>query len=219
MIDLPDFDKPWDYENGFYLSAQPNRLAKQLAHYELYKMTRNLPGAIVECGVFKGVSFARLAMFRDLFENTYSKKIIGFDTFAEFPEPENEADQRNYQQFTEAAGSESISVTQLHDVLDNKGLDENIELIEGDIIETVEMYVRDNPELKISFLNLDVDIYEPSAAILEHLYPRVVPGGVVLLDDYGTFPGETRAVDEYFGEDLPEIHKFPFATTPCYIEK
>jgi hypothetical protein len=76
MIDLPDFDKPWDYENGFYLSAQPNRLAKQLAHYELYKMTRNLPGAIVECGVFKGVSFARLAMFRDLFENTYSKKII-----------------------------------------------------------------------------------------------------------------------------------------------
>jgi predicted O-methyltransferase YrrM len=98
-------------------------------------------------------------------------------------------------------------------------LDENIELIEGDIIETVEMYVRDNPELKISFLNLDVDIYEPSAAILEHLYPRVVPGGVVLLDDYGTFPGETRAVDEYFGEDLPEIHKFPFAMTPCYIEK
>ena len=44
-------------------------------------MTMDVPGAIVECGVFKGTSLARFAMFRELFGNTFSKKIIGFDIF------------------------------------------------------------------------------------------------------------------------------------------
>ena len=43
---------------------------------ELFKMTMDIPGAIVECGVFKGASLARFAMFRELFGNTFSKKIL-----------------------------------------------------------------------------------------------------------------------------------------------
>ncbi|MBK5245369.1 MAG: dTDP-6-deoxy-L-hexose 3-O-methyltransferase, partial [Eubacteriaceae bacterium] len=76
-----------------------------------------------------------------------------------------------------------------------------------------------NPHLKISLLNLDTDIYEPAVTILEHLWPRIVRGGVLILDDYGTFPGETKAVDDYFdGKDII-INKFDFAMTPCYIIK
>ena len=67
MIELPDFSQTFTYENNFYLSCSPERIGKLLAHYELYKLTRDLPGAMVECGVFKGASLARFSMFRDLF--------------------------------------------------------------------------------------------------------------------------------------------------------
>ena len=66
---------------------------------------------------------------------------------------------------------------------------------------------------------MDVDIYEPTVIILKHLWPRVVKGGVLLLDDYGNFPGETKAVDEYFKGDGIEIRKLPFAASPAYIIK
>ena len=69
MIKLPDFTKDFDYENNFYLSCDITRISKILAHYELYKKVIDLPGEIVECGIFKGASFARFAMFRELFGN------------------------------------------------------------------------------------------------------------------------------------------------------
>ena len=62
-------------------------------------------------------------------------------------------------------------------------------------------------------------MYEPAKVILENLYPRVVRGGIIILDDYGTFPGETKAVDDYFKEKDVRILKFPFCMTPCYIVK
>lgn len=219
MIEIPDFNRAWEYENGFYLSCQPNRIAKLLAHWELYRMTRDLPGAIVECGVFKGASLARFAVFRELLGNPFSKELIGFDTFGKFPDTEYGPDEEYREAFIKAAGEESISVEQLREVLAQKGTDENVTLVEGDIKQTVPEYVEANPELKISLLNVDVDIYGPSVTVLEHLYPLIVPGGVLVLDDYGTFPGETKAVDEYFGEDPPEFRKFPFAMTPCYLRK
>ncbi|WP_287256989.1 hypothetical protein [Moorena sp. SIO4E2] len=74
MIELPDFNRAFEYENNFYLSCDPTRIGKILAHYELYKMVSNVPGAIVECGVLKGTSLVRFASFRDLFSNSSSKK-------------------------------------------------------------------------------------------------------------------------------------------------
>ena len=52
-----------------------------------------------------------------------------------------------------------------------------------------------------------------------YLYPRIVKGGILILDDYGTFPGETKAVDEYFKDKDIKIKKFPFAATPSFIIK
>lgn len=219
MIQLPDFDKAFEYENSFYLSCDITRISKILAHYELYKSVIEVPGAIVECGVFKGASLARFAMFRELFGNPFSKRIIGFDTFGKFPETGYLDDKRFRQRFVDAAGDESISKQQMMDVLRHKGIDKYIELVEGDITETVPQYLRENPQFTISLLNLDTDVYEPAVAILEHLYPRIVPGGVLALDDYGTFPGETKAVDAYFKDRHVKIRKFAFAMTPCYIVK
>tara|TARA_B110000263_G_C15301910_1_gene508409 strand:- start:856 stop:1518 length:663 start_codon:yes stop_codon:yes gene_type:complete len=219
MIKLPDFEKSFEYENNFYHSCNITRISKILAHYEIYKTIKEIPGEIVECGVFKGASYLRFAMFREIFGNPFSKKIVGFDTFGKFPETSYQEDKKARKQFIDSAGDNSISKDQLSKILDHKGINKNVDLIEGDITETVPAYVKSNPELKISLLNLDTDIYEPAVSILEHLYPRITRGGILMLDDYGTHPGETKAVDEYFHNKEVEIKKFSFTMTPCYIVK
>ena len=117
MISLPDFNKAFEYENNFYLSCDNTRLSKILSHYELFKQVIGLPGAIVECGVFKGASLVRFAGFRDIFGNAYSNKIIGFDIFGEFPETNFEDDKKYRSNFINAAGASSISVEQLKTVV------------------------------------------------------------------------------------------------------
>lgn len=219
MITLPDFERAFDYENDFYLSCDPSRLGKVLAHYELLKKALHVPGAIVECGVFKGTSLARFAMLRHLFGNAASRKIIGFDVFGKFPETNFEADRKPRQKFVEEAGDSSISTEQLLDVLRRKGVEQNVELVEGNILKTVPDYVAKRPALKIAILNLDTDIYEPAVTILEYLFPKIVSGGILILDDYGVFPGETKAVDDFFANRSILIEKFPFCSTPCYIVK
>jgi hypothetical protein len=219
MIDLPDFDKAFDYENNFYLSCDTSRMGKFIAHYELYKMTQDIPGAIVECGVFKGASLARFAMFRDLLGHAASKRLVAFDAFGMFPEASRPDDRELRERFIQEAGEEGIGREQMMEVLNKKRIDRHVDLIEGDITETVPAYLERNPGLKISLLNLDVDIYEPSITVLECLYPRLVKGGVLMLDDYGVFPGETAAADQYFEGRGVEVQKFGFAMTPCYIVK
>lgn len=219
MIKLPDFDKAFEYENNFYLSCDITRISKILAHYELYKLASEIPGAIVECGVFKGSSLSRFAMFRDLFGNPFSKRIVAFDTYGRFPKTKFARDKQFRQKFIDEAGPQSISKEQMVKVLKRKGIDKFIELVKGDIVKTVPVYVESHPELRISLLNIDTDIYEPVVTILKYLYPRVAKGGVIIFDDYGVFPGETAAVEEYFKDKKVEIRKFPFCMTPCYAIK
>lgn len=219
MILLPDFSKSFEYENNFYLSCDSSRISKLLVHYELYKQTKDLAGEIVECGVFKGMSLIRFATFQELFSAPFSKKIIGFDTFDKCPDTEFEDDKAHLKKWFKEAGNECISKEQLLKVFKHKKINQRIELIEGNILKTVPDYLKKNPYLKISLLNLDVDIYEPSVVILEHLYPRIVKGGILILDDYGVFAGETKAIDDYFIDKDIEIKKFPFCSTPCFIIK
>jgi hypothetical protein len=219
LMELPDIKNAFDYENNFYLTCNINRISKILAHYELYKSVMEIPGAIVECGVFKGASLIRFAAFRNLQGSPFTKKIIGFDTFDTFPETDYADDMKLRQKFVSAAGEKSISRQQLMDVLKHKGTDEFVELVEGDITKTVPNYIKKHPELRISLLNLDTDIYEPAVTVLEYLYPRIVTGGILLIDDYGVFPGETKAVEEYFKDKNIQISKFSFCMTPCYIVK
>lgn len=218
-MQLPDFSKAWDYENGFYLTCKPQRLGKLLAHLELYKMVNDLPGALIECGVFKGASLARFAMFRELFGTANSRRIIGFDAFGAFPETQFAADVPFRQRFIDTSGDEGISVEQLRTVLEHKAVAENIELIKGDVCETVPAYLEKHPELRVSLINLDTDVYEPAVTVLKHLYPRLVPGGVLVIDDYNVFPGETAAVDEFLAGKQIRIRKFPFHETPAFIVK
>ncbi len=212
-----DIDRRWDYENGFYLTSHVTRTAKMLAHYELYKSIVHLPGHIVECGVYKGASFIRFGSFREILESPYSRKIIGFDAFGKFPEQEASDDRKFIEKF-EGEGGPGISVEELKTVLAYKALT-NYELIQGDVTDTIPAYLSNHPELKIALLHIDVDVYKPSIAILNHLYDRVVRGGLVVFDDFGTVAGETRAVDEFFEREDVVIEKLPISHIPAYLRK
>ncbi|HMP73313.1 MAG TPA: TylF/MycF/NovP-related O-methyltransferase [Kiritimatiellia bacterium] len=219
MIELPDPKRAYDYENAFYLTCQPGRIGKFIAHYELYKSTLGIPGAIVECGIFKGPSFARFASFRHLFEAADCREMVGFDIFGTFPDTSFGPDKEQLKKFVAAAGDQSISRDQLIEVLQTKQCERKVTLVEGDILKTVPDYVQNHPELKISLLHLDVDIYEPSQCILEHLYPRLSPGGILVLDDYAIFPGATKAVDDYFADRSEKVRKLSYCFAPHFIVK
>jgi len=221
MKNMIEFERMYEYETGFNLTSDTERFGKLLTHYELYKKIINLPGEIVECGVFRGTSLTRFATFRRMFETDASKKIIGFDNFDDvYPDTEWEEDQTQREKWMATAGSDSITVEQLKSVFDKKGFS-NYEFIQGDLTKTLPKYVKNNPQLKVSLLNIDIDFVEPTYCCLDNLFDRIVPGGIISLDNYGAFHGDTKGVDMFFEErNLEKVfQKMSFASRPTYYVK
>ena len=213
-----DLDKKWDYENGYFLTCDTSRIGKFINQLKIYEQIVDLPGDILEFGVYKGASIVRLLSFRDLLETPASRRIFGFDAFGEFPnELEKEAD-RDFVKKFEDEGGLGISKVDLEKLLKLKGI-VNYELIEGDINATLPSFIESHPELRVSLLHIDVDVYEPSKLILELLWDRIVQGGIIMLDDYGTVMGETLAVEECFKGKKVKLSKFPYYKVPSYIVK
>jgi hypothetical protein len=158
MIGKFDKSKEFDYENGFYLTSKPYRLGNIIAHYELYKRIVNLPGDLIELGVFKGSSLIQFATFRELLENENSRKIVGFDMFGSFPENgQLDSDKRFAQNWNEQFAHEFLSKEDIYASLKAKGIG-NVDLIEGDIRITLDKYIQGNPYTRIAFLHIDTDI-------------------------------------------------------------
>lgn len=219
-MDIFGFDagKAWDYENGFNLTSDISRMGKIVAHYELYKRIVHLPGHVLELGVFKGASLLRFLTFREILESPQSRKVIGFDAFGSFPQAANEADKRFVERWELGAGA-GIPVEELEKSLALKKLG-NYELVRGDILRTLPDYLERNPQLKVALLHIDTDIYEPAKAGLELLWDRVVRGGLLVLDDYGTEFGGTKAVDEFLRDRNVLVQKLPQShASPAFIVK
>lgn len=217
-----DSENPFLYENGFYLTSSPDRIRKFLVHYELFKKTIELPGDIIEVGVFKGASFCRFTKYRDIFHQTAEKKMIGFDIFGVFPLPTGrhiESDKEQRDSFVEIAGQESMSIEALQSFLEKSGSGENIDFVAGDVIETVPTYTKENPNLQISLLHLDVDYYDTTRVCLENFYDKVVSGGLILLDDYNDFAGATDAANEFFSAKNLKIEQMWDAPVPYFVVK
>ena len=216
-----DFGKAFEYENGFYLTSASSRIAKSIAHYELYKKIVGLPGEIVECGVFKGASLIRFATFREILESQFSRKIIGFDAFGKFPDDVSMATDKEFIKSFETDAGDGISKDDLEKILEHKNF-QNIFLIKGFIPDIFSEYFLKKPATHIALLHIDVDVYEATKACLDHLYDRVVKGGLIVLDDYGQVDGATRAVNEFIefrGKDVKTIQKLPFNYIPAFIVK
>ena len=174
----------YEVENTFYLRSHPTRLAKLISQFELYQSIVHLPGALIECGVYKGASLVRFASFRSLLENPFSRPIIGFDAFGAFPRSKvsSKTDKAFIRRF-EDVGGHGISQEGLEEVLAKKGF-ANVQLIAGDVFDTIPAFTEAQPAQKVALLHLDLDIYEPTAFALDSLMPRVVKGGLVVFDDY-----------------------------------
>lgn len=205
-------------------------LKRFLAHYELYRKTINLPGDIVELGVYRGASLMAFANFLEVRNmGDRHKKVIGFDNFAGFGELESadgaEAPGVEKERGGFAGEDYEPALRDAIDIFDNDRFipyKPRIDLVKGDIAETVPKYVRDNPGLRISLLHFDADLYRPTLVGLEHLWPLVVSGGVVAFDEYGIPPweGESKAVDEYFADRKVKVKRFDWCPNPgAYIVK
>lgn len=199
-------------------------LPRFLSHYELFKQVVDLPGCILELGVFRGSSFFTWSTLMETFcPFDRSRKVFGFDSFEglqNFGEKDGRAD-GSVQKVVggyKATAHEVQTLVELHNSDNMIPGTKRCELVVGDLTETIPKFLEERPGLKIALLHFDVDLYEPTKYALEMLYPLVLKGGIVCFDEYGLIPwqGETRAVDEYFASigEQPTIHKHPFTQTP-----
>lgn len=195
----------WTYENGFMLTAGVERFGKMFNQWDLF---RRIPeGDIVEVGVFKGASLARLLAFRKLMN--HEGRVWGFDTFAEFPD--SEYDQCFIDNFTAHAGH-PLSASEISFYLDENGHD-NYSLVQGDIHDTIPLWLHQRSP-NIALLHIDVDAYEPTKFALSRLLPYMAKGGIIMFDDYAHCEGARRATNEILhSEPMP----MPYYKAPYYL--
>lgn len=211
----------FDAENHFYLHCDPSRIGKFYAHAKLYESTVGLPGHFIEVGVFRGASFCRFRKIGKLLHPDHNRMFLGFDVFGKFPEADFDADRTLLEEMNAETGDTGIDDRELMRILEEQSLAGNVELIKGDVRETLPDYLDRHQEMTFAFANIDVDLYDPVKVTMEQVFPRVARGGVILLDDYEGFPGAKKAVDDYLAANgRPErIRKLPFAFSPCHIVK
>lgn len=171
-----------------------------------YVVAADVPGAIVECGVWRGGSMMAVAM--TLMEmDRADRDLYLFDTFTEMPPP----GPRDVDLF-------GIEAHRYHEQLANEGIDpafgylpiervqELIRLTGYPIEQThfvhglVEETVPERAPERIALLRLDTDYYSSTSHEMRHLLPRVADGGVLIVDDYGHWRGSAEAVDEHLAE-------------------
>jgi hypothetical protein len=180
-----------------------------LAEAVRYIVSTDVPGAIVECGVWKGGSMMAVAKtLLDLGQNDIDLYL--FDTFEGMTKP-TEKDVHWTGQAADALlarepnSQESIlwaqaSLDEVRDAMDRVCYPASkIHYAKGSVEDTIPDQAPD----QIALLRLDTDWYESTKHELVQLYPRLAPGGVLILDDYGWWRGAGEATDEYFRENGP----------------
>ncbi len=231
-IMLSHMDNPEEIIQNILLYISRYRLTRLLTFYEMFKPTINLPGDIVELGVFRGESFLSFARMLECFcMGDRTKRIFGFDHFQGLQNISKE-DGGNFPEVDKKVGGwcgsgyydELIKLIELYDADRFMPLKRRMFLVEGDVIETIPKFVKDNPGVRISLLHFDLDLYEPTKVGLEYFYDLVVHGGVIIFDEYAfhEFAGETQAVDEFFKKRNihPKLKGFEWFSNPgAYLIK
>ena len=213
---------PLDAVKLFTVLIRRQSLKRFLAHVELFKMTIDVPGDIAELGVFRGLG---LMTWANLLESycigDRTKTVYGFDNWRGFTEltPEDGKDEDEVQK-TVGGFSPHDYFQELVDAITIFDSDRfipwkpRVKLEIGNIEESVVTFCDANPGIRFSLVHFDCDLYKPTKVALEHLWPRVTRGGVVLFDEYGIpeWPGETKAVDEFLS-DKPQLQLKTFSWT------
>ncbi len=197
---LSDMDKGflgiWERVRPFTLISPERGWA--LSEALRYLCRRRIPGDIVECGVWKGGACLLASIVLNNEEPESERTIWLYDTFEGMPAPGDQdhiaaggqaLKERNPEGWW-AAGEAEVRKTLEFSPFGA----ERFHLVPGLVEKTLEETL---PE-RIALLRLDTDWYESTRKELEVLYPRLVSGGILIIDDYGHFTGARKAVDEYF---------------------
>jgi hypothetical protein len=211
---------------NFAKYVQQTTLNRFLARYEIIKKCIDVPGAIIECGVLFGgglMTFAQLSSMLDPW--AVSRKIVGFDTFKGFTSLTKVDTGKERSKHARRGGFGVDSFEDLKrciEIFDKKrllGHIPKIELVRGDICKTVPKYIKDNPQLVVSLLFMDVDVYQPTKVAIENILPRMPKGAVIAFDELNAkhWPGETKALLDTVGIRKLRLRRLPFSTWMSYV--
>lgn len=171
--------------------------------YQLAIQARNLPGDVAEVGVYKGGTAYLLGK---VFSESGDKPLHLFDTFAGMPEVDASRDLHHKGDFAD---------TSLEGVKAFMNGMRNVSFYQGFFPQTAGPVA----DRKFCMVHSDVDIYPSAKASCEFFYPRLVPGGVIVFDDYGlsSCPGVIKAVDEFFADKPERVVHMEFGQ--CFVTK
>lgn len=169
-------------------------------HHALKEVYNNkIAGDFVECGVWRG---GNVIIAKTFFNSVNDSRVHwAYDTFEGMTPPSDKDPLSAHKSWTHPIVK---CLSPLDEVIGNFkkfNIDpESIKIVQGDVAET--LLNPDNLPDKIAILRLDTDWYASTLVELEVLYSRVVPGGYIIIDDYGHWEGCKKAVHEFFGEEF-----------------
>ena len=192
-----------------------------VTRYELYKLVLDVPGDIIECGVYQGNSFTWLANLSVILEPfAINRRIIGFDTFEGFSSIDSSADPADVSSDNFADTSYEIISRSLENLDTVRPVNKvnRFELVKGDIVTSLPKYVDEHPWMTCAMLILDTDLYRPTLTALSTVLPIMPKGAVVVFDEYNyqNFPGETQAVRELLDLNKLQVKKFSYESCTAY---
>lgn len=207
---------------GLFVKRQ--ELTKSIYLSELYKKITDVHGVIMEFGVRWGQNLVTLTNLRGMYEPyNYSRKIIGFDTFAGFEgvsEKDGTHEVIRTGSFATSEGYENYleKILAYHQSESPLPHIRKFELVKGNAIQEIGAYLKRHPETVVAFAYFDFDIYEPTARCLEAILPYMAKGGIIAFDELVDphFPGETQAFRELLGNRFA-IQRMPFCGIQSYL--
>jgi hypothetical protein len=216
----------FDSFNSFILSEDRRVFSKLISRALLYNEVKDIPGDIVECGVFKGTGLYTFLKLKGLYNPNSSKKVVGFDFFDTdqlISSISNKTDKEamdvlfKERNFTHETSFKDYLSTKL---IQDGFLNTDFELVDGDLSITSKEYSENNPGFKISLMYMDVDLEEPTYNALNNLWDNITKGGIVVFDEYGYNKwSESKGVDRFIEEKNIEIKSLNYMCPTAYIKK
>jgi hypothetical protein len=205
MLQSPGLMDDEDYAFNLGLFARSGVLVKFLVMADLYKRFVNIPGILCEFGVWYGQNLVLLENLRAIFEPfNKQRKIVGFDTFTGYEGRKGFYDTGiKYKDYL----ARLLKTHQRMNVYGHQDIDHD--LVVGDVKSTAWEYFNEHQEAEVAFAYFDIGDYEATRAAMHAIQPRLVPGSILLLDQFtwAGAPGEAVAFREAFGKRGYTIEK------------
>lgn len=212
--------------DNFARHVRRQSLSKFMAREAIFNQILDVHGSILDLGVSAGQSLFTWAQLSSIKEPlNYTRKIIGFDTFEGIPGI-SDADLLSPapSSHLKKGGFKFEHIEQLELAIqqydNNRSLGHinKVELVKGDITQTLPEYLSLNAHLVVSLLHIDVDVYEATKVALDHVLKLMPKGAIIVFDEVNQvpYPGETKAIIDSIGINNIRLKRFSWETGISY---